>query len=155
MQKSGPISALRAKILYLAVLPLLAALAMIGALLVYELDQLEREQGLAQEQAFLAAKREGLRNVVQLAMTSIAHLYAAGRDDPAAKREAQAILRAMSFGPDGYFFVYDLDGRNLVHPRLPELEGRALMDLQDENGVYVIRELIARAREGGGFQRYD
>jgi two-component system, NarL family, sensor kinase len=29
------------------------------------------------------------------------------------------------------------------------------MDLRDENGVYVIRELIARAREGGGFQRYD
>jgi two-component system, NarL family, sensor kinase len=148
-------SPLRAKILFLAVLPLLAALAMIGALLVYELDQLEHEQGLAQEQAFLAAKRDGLRSVVQLALTSIAHLYGAGRDDAEAKREAQAILRAMSFGPDGYFFVYDLDGRNLVHPRLPELEGRPLMDLRDENGVYVIRELIARAREGGGFQRYD
>jgi len=146
---------LRTKILVLAVLPLLAALALVGALLAYEMRELEREQSRTQEQAFLAAKREGLRNVVELAMTSIAHLYAAGRDDDAAKAEAQRILRAISYGPDGYFFVYDLTGRNLVHPRLPELEGQALMDLKDVNGVHVIRELLARAREGGGFQRYD
>lgn len=146
---------LRTKIIVLAVLPLLAALAGIGALLVHEVRTLEAEQSRTQEEAFLAAKREGLRNVVQLALTSIAHLYDSGRDDEAAKLEAQRILRGMSFGPDGYFFVYDLDGRNLVHPRLPELEGQPLMDLRDVHGVYVIRELIARAREGGGFQRYD
>ena len=34
-----------------------------------------------------------------------AHLYAAGRDDPEARREAQAILRAMRFGPDGRWLV--------------------------------------------------
>lgn len=147
-------AALRTQILLLAVLPLLVALAAVGALLVHEMDALEREQSRAQEQAFLAAKRDGLRNVVQLALAAIATQYDTGRDDDAVRQEALSILRTMDFGADGYFFVYDLQGRNLMHPRLPELEGRPLMDLQDADGVYVIRELIARAREGGGFQRY-
>ncbi|MCP5271151.1 MAG: cache domain-containing protein [Burkholderiaceae bacterium] len=145
---------LRTQIIVLAVLPLLAALAAVGALLVYEMDALEREQSRAQEQAFLAAKREGLRNVVQLAMAAIARQYASAPDDAAARQDALAILRRMDFGADGYFFVYDQAGRNLMHPRLPELEGRLLLDLQDSDGVYVIRELLARAQEGGGFQRY-
>ncbi len=145
---------LRTQIIVLAVLPLLAALAAVGALLVYEMSALEREQSRAQEQAFLAAKREGLRNVVQLAMAAIARQYASTADDDAARQEALAILRRMDFGTDGYFFVYDRAGRNLMHPRLPELEGRPLLDLQDAEGVYVIRELLARAQEGGGYQRY-
>lgn len=146
---------LRTKIFVLAALPLLAALGLVGALLHYQAGELEREQSHAQEQAFLAAKREGLRNLVKLALTSVAHLVLDGRDEVADRREALAILRTMDFGADGYFFVYDLNGRNLMHPRQPELEGRMLMDLQDVNGVHVVRELIARAREGGGFLRYD
>lgn len=146
---------LRTKILVLAVLPLLAALALIGALLSSELRSLEVEQGRQQRELFLAAKREELRNYLHLGLTSIDHLYGAGRDDEAARHEARAILRAMNFGDDGYFFVYDLAGRNLVHPRLPELEGQDLLDMKDAQGVPVIRELLARAREGGGFQRYE
>ena len=90
----------------------------------------------------------------QLAMAAIARQYASAPDDAAARQDALAILRRMDFGADGYFFVYDQAGRNLMHPRLPELEGRLLLDLQDSDGVYVIRELLARAQEGGGFQRY-
>lgn len=148
-------STLRHKILVLAVLPLLAALALIGALLTSELRRLEVEQVRQQREIFLASKREELRNYLHLGLTSIDHLYGSGRDDEAARREAMAILRAMNFGDDGYFFVYDLEGRNLVHPRLPGLEGQDLLDLKDAQGVPVIRELLARAREGGGFQRYE
>ena len=155
MKFSSPVALLRSRILWLAVLPLATAIATIGALLWVEMQRLEREQERLQEDVYLAARRDELRNYIQLALTSIDHLYGRGRDDAAAKAEAMAILRAMNFGTDGYYFVYDLDGRNLVHPRQPELEGRALIDLRDRHGVYMIRELIARAKEGGGFQRYD
>ena len=40
----------------------------------------------------------------------------------------------MEFGRDGYFFVYDLQGRNLMHPRQPELVGQELWDLRDTQG---------------------
>ena len=145
---------LKAKILSLAVAPLLLAIAIIGGLLVFETQRLERQQAQVLEEVLLNTKRDELRSYIELALTSIAHLYGAGRDDEAAKEQAKAILSSMKFGADGYFFVYANDGLNIVHPRMPDLVGQNLWNMRDTNGTYVIRELIQRAREGGGFQRY-
>ena len=145
---------LKAKILALAVAPLLLAIAVIGALLAVETKRLEDQQTQVLEDALLSTKRDELRNYIALALTSIAHLYDAGRDDSAAKEQAKAILSSMNFGDDGYFFVYDKTGLNLVHPRQPDLVGTNLWNMRDSDGTYVIRELIERANEGVGFQRY-
>ena len=145
---------LKAKILSLAVAPLLLAIAVIGGLLVFETQRLEHQQAQVLEDVLLNTKREELRSYIELALTSIEHLYGAGRDDDAAKEQAKAILSSMKFGANGYFFVYANDGLNLVHPRMPDLVGQNLWNMRDSNGTYVIRELIDRAKEGGGYQRY-
>ena len=145
---------LKAKILSLAVAPLLLAIALIGGLLVVETQRLERQQAQLLEDTLLNTKRDELRSYIALALTSIEHLYGAGRDDQAAKEQAKAILSSMNFGDDGYFFAYEKGGLTLVHPRQPDLVGQNLWNMQDRDGIYVIRELIARASEGGGFQRY-
>ena len=145
---------LKSKVVLLALAPLLLAFLAIGALFVMETQRLEKQQDQVLEEILLSGKREELKNDVALALTSIGHLYGAGRDDAASKEEAKAILGGMSFGKDGYFFLYDTKGRSLVHPRQRELVGQDLWNLRDEAGVYVIRELMARASEGGGFQRY-
>ena len=145
---------LKAKIVWLAVVPLLLAILVIGALFVLETQRLERQQSQTLEDVLLSTKRDELRNYVGLALTSIEHLYGAGRDDEAAKEQAKSILSSMNYGDDGYFFVYDMDGLNLVHPRQNELIGTSLWNMRDGDGTYVIRELIARAKEGGGFQAY-
>ena len=145
---------LKAKILSLAVAPLLLAIALIGGLLLVETQRLERQQAQLLEDTLLNTKRDELRSYIALALTSIQNLYGAGRDDQAAKEQAKAILSSMNFGDDGYFFVYEKEGLNLVHPRQPDLVGQNLWNMQDRDGIFVIRELIARASEGGGFQRY-
>lgn len=145
---------LKAKILMLAVAPLLLAIAAIGGLLVIETQRLELQQAQLLEDVLISTKRDELRNYVALALTSIDHLYGAGRDDQAAKEQAKAILSSMNFGDDGYFYAYANDGLNLVHPRQPELVGTNMWNMRDSDGTWVIRELIARATEGGGFQRY-
>ncbi len=144
----------KAKILLLAVAPLLFAIAAIGGLLVVETQRLEARQAEVLEEILLTGKREELRSYIALALTSIDNLYGAGRDDEAAREQAKAILSSMSFGDDGYFYVYDREGLALVHPRQPELVGQNLWDRRDTEGTYMIRELIARAHEGGGYQRY-
>ena len=156
-RRSGRVSTMntKLKILGFAVAPLLLAIMVIGALLLVETQRLEKQQAAVLKEVFLSAKQEELRNYVTLAMTSIDHLYASGRTDAAAKDEAKAILSSINYGSDGYFFVYDLKGVSLVHPRQMELVGRNLWDMRDPSGVYVIRELLARASEGGGFQHYQ
>jgi two-component system, cell cycle sensor histidine kinase and response regulator CckA len=54
----------------------------------------------------------------------------------------------------GYYFAYTLDGVAQVHA-LPEREGESILDLQDEDGVFIIQELIRVARdEAGGYASY-
>ena len=103
----------------LAVAPLLFALAVIGGLLLFETQRLERQQARVLEDELLNTKRDELRSYIELALTSNEHLYGAGRDGQAAKEQAKAILSGMNFGDDGYFFVYD----TIVHPRMPDLVG--------------------------------
>jgi len=145
---------LKSKSLWMVFVPLLLATIAIGTLFVLETRQVERQQAAVLEETLLSAKRDEMRNYLTLALTSIDHLYGAGRDDEAAKEQAKAILSSMNFGNDGYFFVYDLEGLNIVHPRQPELVGTDQWNKHDGDGVYMIQELIARAKEGGGFQRY-
>lgn len=146
---------LKHKILVLTVLPLLLAAIAIAAIVAHRAQVLAGEQAAAIEQSFLAVKRAELKHYVELALTSIEHLYSGAGDSAAAQRQARAILGEMNYGDDGYFFVYDLAGNNLVHPRQPELVGRNLWNLQDPSGRRVIQGLLHAAQHGDGFERYQ
>jgi two-component system NarL family sensor kinase len=145
---------LKYKISFLAVLPLFAAILAIAILVTLQVRDLSREEQTLLEESLLKTKRAELQHYVQLALTSIDHAYASGRNDAAAKAEALRILTEMNYGDDGYFFVYDLNGKNLAHPRQPELVGKNLWELRDSNGLPVIQKLIAAAQSGSGFQHY-
>lgn len=146
---------LKTKILSLAVLPLLVVASLIMVTTVNQARQLGKEEILTFERNLLAAKRTELKHYVSLALTSIEPVYRhADPDDPEARELMKAILHSLTYGEDGYFFVYDLDGVNLVHPKQPELVGRNLYDLQDINGNHVIRNLLEVANKGGGYHRY-
>ncbi|MBY4676305.1 cache domain-containing protein [Marinobacterium sp. CAU 1594] len=146
---------LKTKILLLAILPLILVTA-VNTLISQKQAQLLSEQEIRTfEENLLASKRNELQNYVSLAMTSIAHLVAeADPHDRYAQQEIKRVLDGLTYGEDGYFFVYDRNGVNLVHPKQPELVGKNLYDMQDRNGDYVIRNLLRLASEGGGFHRY-
>jgi signal transduction histidine kinase len=54
----------------------------------------------------------------------------------------------------GYFFIFTLDGLNIVHPNFKELEGQNMFNVQDSKGNYLIRKMSAVAGRGGGFVEY-
>lgn len=139
--------------LLLAILPLVASLALIAlAVLSQERQLIEREHALV-ERAYLDARRSELRNYVALAASTIRPLYDKG-DDEALRTQALGLLASFDYGPDGYFFVYDLAGRVLMHSRQPELVGQDLWALRDPLGRPTIQSLIGQARAGGGFVEY-
>jgi two-component system NarL family sensor kinase len=146
---------LRQKVIFLAIAPLIVALCAIAVFVRLQAVTLARQQKATIEQAYLASKHGELQHYVELARHSIAHLVESGRRDPATLAEAKRILSTLSYGHDGYFFVYDMRGNTLMHPRQPELVGRNLWDLHDAAGVPTIQRLVARARAGGGLERYN
>ncbi len=144
----------RSKFLLLAILPLLASLGLIALAMRQQQQDLSRRERQVVETAYMAAKQTELLNHVGLARSLLAPLYDTRRDDAQTLAEALRLLSTMDYGIDGYFFVFDTGGRNLLHPRQPELQNQDLWDLKDAQGVPLIRELIARAHEGGGFVQY-
>lgn len=146
---------LRTKIVALAVAPLLTALLLVAfAVRHQERDLAQRERALT-EQTYMAQRRSELRSYVDLAVSVVRPLYDTGKDDESVRTEALRRLQALDYGDDGYFFVYDLEGRSLMHSRQPELVGKQLWDLRDSQGRATIQELIAQARKGGGFVEYE
>lgn len=167
---------LKTKIFLLAVVPFLAAIASIGIGVRQQATALARTQHATMQAAYLSSKEVELQHYVELATSAIEPLYAPddGHDTPAAdaadaasaaalpvpasvaarQRAALAVLQKMDFGQDGYFFVYDMHGRSLMHPREPGLVGQDLWNLRDPQGALTIQQLVSAASHGGGFVRY-
>ncbi|WOB10367.1 cache domain-containing protein [Piscinibacter gummiphilus] len=145
---------LKLKVFLLAVIPLLASAALIAWAVGQQEKSLSQRERALVESAYMANKEAELRHYVDLAQSVIAPLYQSGRDDEATKAEAMRLLAALDYGADGYFFLYDMSGRNLMHPRQPELMGRNLWEMRDAQGQPIIQQLIGKAREGGGYVQY-
>jgi two-component system NarL family sensor kinase len=148
----------KTKIFLLSVVPFLIAIAGIGIGVRLQATALAKAQHGTVEAAYVSSKELELKHYVELATSAIAPLYEASadrtRDDAALRRQALAVLQKMNFGRDGYFFVYDMQGKSLMHPREPELVGRNLWSLRAPDGAMPIQELIEAAAKGGGYVRY-
>ncbi|MFG6428466.1 cache domain-containing protein [Pelomonas parva] len=145
-----PALSLRGKLALLALLPLLASLALIALVVRQQESQLvEREHALVRA-SYMDARRTELKHYVDLAVSTVRPLLG----QPGGQQQALAILKSLDYGPDGYFFVYALDGQVLMHSRQPELAGQNLWELRDPQGRPTIQQLIAQAKAGGGYVEY-
>ncbi len=71
------------------------------------------------------------------------------------QKKALDEISQLRFGKDGYFYIYDYNGVNLMHPIKPDLVGKNLIDLKSKKGVYYIKDLIEVAKKGGGIVTFD
>jgi two-component system, NarL family, sensor kinase len=146
---------LRLKILLLAIMPLIFAVSAISVIVIVQSSNLIEEQMKRIETNVISAKTEELKNYMKMALTAVDHVYkSTNGDDALAKEKVKAILNELTYGQDGYFFVYDGNGTGLVHPTQPEMVGLNWWGLQDSKGHMVIKELTELARAGGGSYRY-
>ncbi|WP_420598972.1 cache domain-containing protein [Neptuniibacter sp.] len=148
-------TSLKTKVLLLSIVPLVLVTVAITLISLNQARSLSEQEISTFEENLLRSKRQELEHYVEMASNAIEHVVRKSTPgDVDAEREIKRILNELTYGDDGYFFVYDPKGINLVHPIQPELVGQDLIELQDSNGKYVIRDLLAIAEKGGGFYRY-
>jgi two-component system, NarL family, sensor kinase len=146
---------LRWAIVLLAVLPLLVASIGMAWIVQQRSKVVAQMQAASVQPVLLAARKAELQNYVNLARSAIAYLVRDAVPDPKAQAEALEVLRRLEFGHDGYFFVYDFEGRNLLNPREPHTQGQNQLQVQDRSGGYTVQKLIDQARSGGGYVEYE
>ena len=144
----------RQKIILFAITPLFLAFCAIAFAVQYQAQQLAEQQRAAVETAYRASKEAELKHYVSLGIDAISALYQSGANDEETQNKAKAILSRLEYGDDGYFFIFDLNGTNLMHPRIPEFVGKNYWEMRDTQGNLTIQQLIQRARNGGGLIQY-
>ena len=81
---------------------------------------------------------------------NIYNQYQGSRSKEDIKGMIREALRPVRFyGGRGYFFIYDMQGNNVLLPFSPQLEGQNLWDLQDSKGMYTIRRMTEMLRDQG------
>jgi methyl-accepting chemotaxis protein len=125
------------------------------AILVSAFVALEAFALLEKRGDMMEARQRALRDATQTVMGTVDTLVA--RVDAGELSQAEAVARLgrvldeTRFGDNGngYFFVYRMDGENVILPPKPELEGENLWDTQDAEGTYLIREFVRGVRAEG------
>ncbi|WP_322803943.1 cache domain-containing protein [Vibrio alfacsensis] len=146
---------LKAKLILLALIPVLLVTASISWISIYQAKTLGQREVEIFHQSLIQSKEAALKDTVDLAFDAISHIYNDPHlDESVAKAQVKAILNRLRYGSDGYFFAYDQDGTNLVHPIQPDLTGQNLLHIQDQNGDRLIEALLHQAQLGGGFHQY-
>lgn len=146
---------LRHQIIALTVIPLIVAILTVTTFITLQSAKLIGSSIGTFERNMLKAKETELLNMTNLALSAIQGIYqAAGPNDEEAKEKVRKILTSLDYGHDGYFFAYDYDGNNIVHPRQTYRPGRNWLDLVDPDGDHVIANLIGKAQAGGGLHQY-
>ena len=113
-------------------------------------------QGKATEKISLATYKQIMIAVVHASAVGLSEVMKKYTSEAEHTDFIRAYANKIRFFPDqtGYFFVYNFAGLNIALPNPNEWQGKNLYDHKDSQGKYVIRELLAAAKEGGGFVEY-
>ncbi|PJK33694.1 chemotaxis protein [Pseudomonas sp. S10E 269] len=147
---------LKAKVLSLAVVPVLLFAVVISLTTVWILQGQARNEVEETRQRLLNDAKATLQSYVEVAMTTIKPLYdAATPGDTAARAQVVKLLSNTSYGKDGYFFGYDSETIRLFKGNSPDGVGKSFKDNRDPNGVYVNRDLVKVGKDGIHYLQYS
>ena len=130
--------------------PIVLLAIILFALTYIESNQLRDDQLNLTENKFLEMKQAELKLLNEMAYNSIRHIYETG----GTLEEALPTLRNLKYGKSGYFFGYSNRGERVFMGTTNKGIGKNYWNLQDSNGVFIIRELIKAGKQGGGVVSY-
>ncbi|MCE1236932.1 MAG: cache domain-containing protein [Hyphomicrobiales bacterium] len=108
----------------------------------------------------MEARRESLRQELAMARSIVAGFAAketsGAMSRDAAQKAAREVLATIRYGHDDYVFVLDRDGRMVMHPIEPKLDGADRRGDRDASGKAFFAEMTRVAHgDGVAFVQYD
>ena len=100
--------------------------------------------------------RDQLKNLVDAMAPTLAASIEGVKDEQQIYSNFSGLVKNSRFFSDnsGYYFIYKTGGTVFVLPTLPDLEGKNIIDKQDQKGNLFIRQLDQVAQTGGGYVEY-
>ncbi len=93
---------------------------------------------------------------VQIVKDEYAAMQAGAISTAEAQKRAAARIKTLRYDGDGYIWINDMHLRMVMHPMMPELDGRDVRDMEGPKGVRPFVEFVKVVeRSGGGVVKYD
>ncbi|MFT5899473.1 MAG: two-component system NarL family sensor kinase [Glaciecola sp.] len=146
----------RMRLMLIAVLQVVLTSLITYYFVTKEYRDLSSESLITLEKFLIDQKKQELKNYTSLAKSSVDHLYLDSLpENTVVKNLVARVFDGLLYnGEDGYFFVYDGKGTNIVHPKEPFRIGNNYWDLENESGEKIIQILLSNAKNGGDYFRY-
>ncbi|MGX9416406.1 bifunctional diguanylate cyclase/phosphodiesterase [Vibrio sp. WJH972] len=122
-----------------------------------EVERVVRHLNAVQKNTREKLKQQAKQRVNEAYATAL-NIYNNNFDKPkdeVAKLIKDALRPIRFFEGRGYFFIFQMDGENVLHSLRPQIEGSMQWNAQDIRGTYILREHIALIRERGGEAFYQ
>lgn len=138
------------RLLYIAILQVILTSIITYYLVSNEYRVLSNKSVKALESFLINQKKQELKNYTAIALSSVEHIYKLNNKDEEIQSVVADFVNNMLYnGDDGYFFIYDHKGNNVVHPKEPNRVGKNWWNLEDNNGEKIIQVLINNGRRFG------
>ena len=114
---------------------------------------------LSQQYRTLYSDRERVIQDISQSASNIIHSYVEKEQHNIlnkidAQKQAIEVINAMTYETSGYVFIFNNAGTLLAN-KTSTVVGANQLSLQDPNGIYLVKELIKAAKNGGGLVKYS
>jgi len=112
--------------------------------------------GYTEDKAPVDCYKDMAKTVTHISAAGLGEILKGVKNEKERVEMIRSFIRPIRFYPDksGYFYVYDYSCLNIAHATQKDLPGKNLYDHKDVKGKFVIRELSAAAKKGGGFVEF-
>ena len=110
----------------------------------------------AEDKAAIDCYKETAKTVVHATAVGLGEILKNVKNEKERVDVIRSFIKPIRFYSDksGYFYVYDFSCLNIAHATQSDLQGKNLYDHKDVKGKFVIRELSAAAKKGGGYVEF-
>ena len=110
----------------------------------------------AEDKAAIDCYKETAKTVVHSTAAGLGEILKSVKSEKERVDMIRSFIEPIRFYSDksGYFYVYNFSCLNIAHATQKDLQGKNLYDYKDGKGNFVIRELSAAAKKGGGYVEY-
>lgn len=126
---------------------LLIAAAVIGMAGVFQYSMIRMEESL------FAERSESTRRIVETAQSLITDIIkkeqAAGKSLEDAKKVALERVQGIRYDGKEYIWINSLDGKMLMHPLRPDLNGKDILEIKDADGDKIFSDMNAIVKKDG------
>ena len=129
----------------------LVALLSIAFLCLFAGAQSEKQENLLDQDLLIKSE-------VETAVSMLQAIYAKHQQGAMTLEEAKELgadlLRELKYGSEGYFWADTTEGVNVVLYGRKDVEGRNRLEDKDTNGMYYVKDFLAKGKAGGGYVEY-